>query len=62
MSDEQSERRPQDAKRINVDSPDDVNYWCQQFGCSEAQLRAAVQRAGTIPKHVQNWISYGDDD
>jgi hypothetical protein len=62
MEDEEPTRVPRDAKRVNVDDPYEVNYWCEQFGCSEAQLRAAVAKAGVVPKHVQIWLHYGDDD
>jgi hypothetical protein len=62
MDDETQNHVSHDAKRVNVNDPYEVSHWCQHFGCTEAQLRAAVQRAGTIPKHVQNWMNYGDDD
>jgi hypothetical protein len=61
MDDEAQIRVPRDAKRVNVNDPYEVNYWCEQFGCTEAQLRAAVDRAGVIAKHVQYWLTNGDD-
>jgi len=38
---------PQERSRINVEEPWEVNYWCQELGVSEAELRAAVKAAGT---------------
>jgi hypothetical protein len=46
MSDDLDKRRPQDASKISLTEPWEVRYWCKEFGCSEAQLRAAVAAVG----------------
>ncbi|MCX6244684.1 MAG: DUF3606 domain-containing protein [Bacteroidetes bacterium] len=57
MSDNLQKKRPQDASRINVHEPWEVNYWCSELGCSKAQLVAAVNAVGTsaaaVRKHLK---------
>jgi hypothetical protein len=36
-----------DEKRVAIE-PYEVRYWCAKFGCTEAQLRAAVRAVGPI--------------
>lgn len=35
-----------DGFRIDVSEPCEVRYWCREFSCTEAQLRAAVKAIG----------------
>ncbi len=37
---------PLDPGRVNLVDPQDVEYWCREFGCTEAELREAVARVG----------------
>ncbi|MCK6503966.1 DUF3606 domain-containing protein [Myxococcota bacterium] len=53
MPDDLSKRRPQDASRINLNQPYEVAWWCAEFGCTEAQLRAAVDIAGVGAEAVR---------
>ena len=39
-------REEPDSTPINVNAIGEVIHWCQRFGCSEAQLRAAVKIVG----------------
>jgi hypothetical protein len=52
MADDLSKRAPQDASRINVHEPWEINYWSQKFGVSKVQLSAAVEAVGTSVKAV----------
>lgn len=53
MPDDLRNRGPQDRSRINVNEPWEVRYWCSEFGCTEAQLRAAVQAVGVSAEAVR---------
>ena len=46
MADDLKNRGPQDRSRVNVNEDWEVTYWCKEFGCSEAELRAAVAAVG----------------
>jgi hypothetical protein len=35
-----------DSTRINLKAIGEVIHWCQRFGCTEAQLRAAIKVVG----------------
>jgi len=42
---------PKDRAHVSVSQPSEVAFWCEKFGCSETQLRAAVKMVGvTISK------------
>ena len=53
MSDDLTRVRPEDPKRINVNQPWEVSYWCKVLGCTEAELRAAVQKVGPMVEDVK---------
>lgn len=53
MGDDLSKRGPQDASRINIHERYEVDYWTAKFGCSKAELIAAVEAAGTNAKAVE---------
>lgn len=53
MPDNKKITRPLDAKRIDVNDPSEVRGWCRSFGCTEAQLRAAVAAVGTSASAVR---------
>lgn len=53
MSDDLNKRRPQDASKVNVHEDWEVRYWCREFGCTEAQLKAAVKAVGVSAAAVR---------
>lgn len=53
MPDDKTKRRPEDASRINVHEPYEVNWWTHELGVSEAKLRAAVQAVGVSAAAVR---------
>jgi hypothetical protein len=56
MSDDLSKRRPQDASKVNVHEAWEVKYWCNEFGCTESKLRAAVQAVGVSAAAVRRYL------
>jgi hypothetical protein len=46
MTDDKTNRGPQDRSRINLSEDYEVRYWTQTLGVSEQGLRDAVRRAG----------------
>jgi len=48
---------PADAKRINVNSTNEVNYWCRLFNCTETRLRNAVLAVGALAADVQVYLN-----
>jgi len=56
MTDNLSNRGPQDRARINVNETHEIQYWTKQLGVSETQLREAVQAVGVsadaVKKHL----------
>lgn len=53
MSDNLNNRGPADRSRVNVNEDWERRYWCGQFGCTESQLRAAVQAVGPMAEKVK---------
>ena len=53
MSDDLSNRGPQDRSRINLAEDHEVRYWTKELGITEAQLRAAVQAVGVSATAVR---------
>lgn len=56
MPDNKNITHPLDAKRIDIHDPAEVRNWCKSFGCTEAQLKTAVNAVGTsgaaVRKHL----------
>ena len=48
---------PADAKRINVKSSNEVNYWCRTLNCTETRLRNAILAVGPLTADVQAYLS-----
>ena len=42
-----------DRSRVDVNEASERTYWCQKFGCSEAQLRNAVKMVGVSVSKVR---------
>ena len=56
MSDDLTKKRPQDASKINVHEPWEVNWWCHELGVSKAQLVAGVNAAGVMAVAVRKHL------
>jgi hypothetical protein len=56
MSDDKSKIRPQDSSKVNVHEPYEVQYWTQKFGCTKAQLEAAVKAVGVSAAAVEKYL------
>lgn len=48
---------PKDRARVNVHEASERTYWCQKFGCSEAQLRNAVKMVGVTASKVRQQLA-----
>ena len=57
MSDDLRSRDGRDRTRINVNEEWELQYWSEKFGCSENDLRAAVNAVGTSADAVQNHLA-----
>lgn len=56
MSDNLKIREPQDGSKVNVHEAWEVRYWCTKFGCTETQLKAAVQAVGVSAAAVRKYL------
>lgn len=56
MSDDKTKKRPQDASKINLNQRYEIDYWCNRFGCSEDELRNAVDIVGTSKEDVEDFL------
>jgi len=43
-------------KRVNVSEEDDIRYWTERLGVSEAELKEAVHKAGFFPSDVADYL------
>ena len=57
MADDPINRGPQDRNRINMSQPHEVRYWTQALGCTESELRTAVQQAGDRADAVRQHLA-----
>lgn len=57
MSDDLSNRGAGDRARINLRERHEVVYWTDAFGCTEGELRAAVERVGVMAKDVRQYLT-----
>ena len=44
---------PLDPGRVNVLDPDELAFWCREFGCSADALKAAVLEVGSHASAVR---------
>ncbi|NOK19372.1 DUF3606 domain-containing protein [Corallococcus carmarthensis] len=56
MSDDLKKRGLQDRVRINVNEDWEVREWSAHFGCTEAELRAAVREVGVMVADVRRYF------
>jgi hypothetical protein len=59
MADDLDNRGPQDRSRVNVNEDYEVRYWCDKFGCTEDELRAAVDKVGVMADDVERELKGG---
>jgi len=56
MGDDRSNRGPRDRSRVNVNEDYEVRYWCGKFGCTEPELREAVNAVGVMADAVEAYL------
>jgi hypothetical protein len=56
MADDTTLRGTRDRSRVNLEQDHEVDYWTQTLGCTEAQLRAAVQQVGSSAEKVREYL------
>ena len=56
MPDDKNKTGKADDLRINVNEAYELNYWSKKFGCSEAELKKAVQAVGPMVKDVEKYV------
>lgn len=45
-----------DPDRVEAIEGNQVRYWCESLGCTEAQLREAVAAVGHVPARVRQYL------
>jgi len=45
-----------DTTRVQVADGNQVRYWCDSLGCTEAQLRESIQAVGESPASVRDFL------
>ena len=56
MSDDKNNRGPQDRARISLTEDYEVRYWTGKFGCTPAELQAAVNAVGNSAEAVERYL------
>jgi len=41
---------------VEITAGNEVRYWCEALGCTEAQLRESVQAVGNSPGNVRAYL------
>jgi hypothetical protein len=54
MADDLENRGPQDRSRISLSEPWEVKYWTTQLGCTEEELRAAIEKHGNSAQTIKD--------
>ena len=57
MKDDKKKVGKPDRRLISLTEPYEVRDWCKSFGCTEAELKAAVKRVGHSAEKVQEALS-----
>ncbi len=57
MSDELSRFKPLDPGRINALDPVELQYWCKELRCTEAQLHEAMAQVGDHVTAVRDQLA-----
>jgi len=45
-----------DTTIVEIADGNEVRYWCETLGCTEAQLRESVQAVGSSPENVRAFL------
>ena len=45
-----------DTTRVQMAEGNQLRYWCDSLGCTEAQLRESVQAVGDLPADVRDFL------
>jgi hypothetical protein len=53
----QSDDQTVDRLKIDVRDAWELRWWCRQFGCTEAQLRTAIDAMGAIAGNVRRYLA-----
>lgn len=56
MPDDMLKIRPQDADKVNVHETHEVEFWTKKLGCTDSQLKGAVQAVGPSTAAVENYL------
>ncbi|MCS3505028.1 DUF3606 domain-containing protein [Achromobacter sp. JUb104] len=56
MSDDLTNRGPQDRARINVNEDHELRYWTKELGVSEQRLKEAVKSVGVSVEAVKEHL------
>lgn len=56
MPDNKNRTGSPDSKRIDINTPHEVQYWCGKFDCSKEQLEEAVNEVGTSSAAVERYF------
>lgn len=59
MPEDRSKRGDVDRERISLTARHEVRYWTQALGCSEHDLRVAVQHVGDRAADVREALGVG---
>lgn len=56
MSDDLTNRGPQDRARVNVNEDHELRYWTKELGVSEQRLKEAVNAVGVSVEAVKEHL------
>ena len=59
MCDDLTRRGPEDPRYINLNQDHEIRYWCNEFNCTEKELRDAVTLVGNSARDVRTYLSLG---
>jgi len=57
MPDDKTKRGPADRSRINVNEPDELDYWSKELDLTPEQLRQLVAKHGTSVETIRQLLS-----
>ena len=58
MPDDLSKHGPADRTRVNVQETWEIEYWTGKWGCTKAELKAAVQAVGASAEKVEAYLMH----
>lgn len=57
MPDDQSNFKPLDPGRVNAMDPIELQYWCGELHCTDAELKDAVAKVGEHVTEVREQLA-----